>query len=224
MKKFMTASFILILAIIFTIFYACRDRSIGTPAPEPTNTPTPTRTPTPTHTATPLQITGLIDDFADCNGSNVYGGAWFAYGDSNNTFTNPPPTVTPGYNGSDCALKFEGVAAASCGYGVWMSNSLLSGATVDLSGNTVISFYAKGSGTYRIVLISPITQYNDYQYVFSAPSSWSQIVIPFTSFTQPQNFNLAPIQQALSGVTNISFANGSCGMTINLLIDEVRVY
>ncbi len=224
MKKFMMVSFILIFIIIVFAFFACRSRSIGLPAPEPTATPTYTNTPAPSATSTPRSITGLIDNFADCDGSNVYGGAWFTYGDSNNTFTNPPLVVTPGYDGSDCAIKFDGSAAASCGYGVWISNSLVGGSDVDLNGNTTISFYAKGSGSYKIVLISPATQYNDYQYIFVAPSNWSQIVIPFSSFTQPQSFNMVPLQDALSRITNISWANGSCNMTIDLLIDDVRVY
>lgn len=223
MKKFLTISFISIL-IIFSVLLACRSRSIGEPMPEPTNTPTSTPTFTPTYTATTQPITGLIDNFTDCDGNNVFSGPWFSYGDSNNTFTNPPPIITPGYDVNDCAIKFEGAAAVSCGYGVWMSNSLLSGAVADLSGNTEISFYAKGSGTYKIVLISSLTQYNDYQYNFIAPTDWTQIIIPFTSFTQPQDFNIVPINQALQQITNISLANGSCNMTIDLLVDEIRVY
>jgi hypothetical protein len=223
MKKIF--SFVFIFIIILFVAFACRNRSIGTPAPEPTDTPTLTHTPTSTPTPTPKQITGLIDNFSDCDGSNVYGGAWFVYGDNGNTYTNPPPVITPGYSGdSDCAIKFAGTAAPSCGYGVWMSNSLLGGAPADLSGNTTISFYAKGSGSYKIVLISSLTQYNDYQYIFTASSDWTQINIPFTSFTQPQSFNTVPVSQALSRITNISLANGSCGMTVDLLVDNIIVY
>jgi len=192
---------------------------------EPTDTPIPTSTPTATPTATTRVITGMIDDFADCEGSNVYGGPWFIYGAGVNTFTNPPPIVTPGYKGnSDCAIKFEGSAAISCDYGVWMVNAILSGAPADLSGNTAISFYSKGSGTYRIVLMSNATTNNDYQWTFDAATDWTRIEIPFSSFTQPQTWGAVELSKALSEAVRIGWANGQCNMTIDLLVDEIKVY
>jgi|YelNatPaOPRAMG01_1025707.scaffolds.fasta_scaffold01675_12 hypothetical protein len=226
MKRLMTILFVFILVIIVFILFACRSRSIGQPAPEPTNTFTPTATFTPTPTATVRIISaGMVDDFADCEGNNVFNSPWFSYCDSANTVTNPPPVITPGYaGGSDCAIKFEGNAAASCGYGVWLANALLAGAPADLRGATGIRFQCKGSGSYRLVFLSQATQ-NNFQYNFTASSSWTQIEAPFSSFTQASSdYGIVTLQQALNYVTHIDFANGSCNMTIDLLVDNLEIY
>ncbi len=227
MKRLMTIFFVLILLVNIFTFFACRDRSIGQPAAEPTDTPTPTRTFTPAPTNTSVPISGMIDDFSDCDGVNVFSGPWFSYGASGNTFTDPPITITPGYaGGSDCAIKIEGQTSASCDYGVCLSNALLAGQVADLSGNTGISFYAKGNGTYKVLIISPaITDYNNYQYTFNISSSWQQFNIPFSSFTQSWAPQVpVPISDVLKRTTHIAFGQTTCGVTFELVVDELQTY
>ncbi len=227
MKKFaviliVTASIIMALGVL-----GCRERSVGWAGIEPTATFTFTSLPSPSATPTPKTVlTPMIDDFADCDGNNNFGGPWFSYGASGNTVNGS--TQATGYGNVDCGYHMTGSTAISCGYGAWVSTSLLSGAVASLNNFTGgIRFYAKTSATgtsYRFVIISNATT-NNYQYTFSPGSDWALVSVPFSSFTQAAaDYGIVTIQESLGAVTNLAFANSACNQTLDLWVDNIELY
>jgi len=210
--------------------------------------------PTQTLTATPTVI--CRTDTISCTGPNAWGGWWYSMNDLCNSGTSvvwPPAPATcggsstefvmssPGYGGAgDCAARMTGVVTTAYQYGfIGIGTSLNpntgSGQVTDLSMATGISFYTEGDGgTYRILLPytnssgATLDNYDDYNYYFTAPSSWSQVIIPFTSFTQP---SYTPLAYQVSRITVLQNVKGINFFTttqplasVNLWLDNLSIY
>jgi hypothetical protein len=164
----------------------------------------------------------------DGDGTNNYGGPWFTYCDGVNTVILQANAVqAPGYGGVDYAYHMTGTAAVSCGYGAWAATALLSGAKANVSAFTGIRFQAmtgQAGSTYRLVMLSGATT-NNFQYTFTPSTSWSQVSVPFASFTQAAaDYEIVTIGQATGNITHVDFANGSCSETLDLWLDNLEFY
>lgn len=219
MKK--TAAFIVVslFLLLMLAVSSCRDRL----AIDPKNFPTETYTPTATATPTPVQPQ-VIEDFpSNSIGQNSLGGVWFDYGAGGNAFGYYADS--PGYDSSGYALHMTSTVAASCDYGVWLVTTLNAAtAAADLSHLTGIKFWAKdvNAEQLRFVFLSDNTS-NNYQFTYTAPSAWTQVTLPFASFTQTTT-DTVTVTQALKAVKRIAWVNGGCNETMDLWLDHIEFY
>jgi len=220
-------------------------RKLGTPEPTRTYTPVPSG-----------QIIDSFEDYMPgYNTQNDWGGYWYTWADRSScllTCTVYPPaggfvTMTAGGQptGSTYYLRVTGTKAAatpasncypSLGVGTYLHPTTYT--AVDIRDfNTAgggVRFYVRGNGTaiYKICLI-PIgygtTYHKDYaafEYTFTPPSTWTQMSIKFTDFTQPTwSSEIYPLATILQNFSKFQWQNGTNdAMTFDLSLDYVELY
>ena len=220
-------------------------RKLGTPEPTRTYTPVPSG-----------QIIDSFEDYMPgYNTQNDWGGYWYTWADRttcNLAVTVYPPaggfvTMTAGGQptGSTYYLRVTGTKAAatpasncypSLGVGTYLHPTTYT--AVDIRDfNTAgggVRFYVRGNGTaiYKICLI-PIgygtTYHKDYaafEYTFTPPSTWTQMSIKFTDFTQPTwSSEIYPLATILQNFSKFQWQNGTNdAMTFDLSLDYVELY
>lgn len=213
----------------------------GTPTLTPTQsrTPTITRTPTPTVTGTRPLTELIIDSFEDNEfDANDIPAAWAQNNSTGSSITKT--AVTDSFAGT-----YAGRITASIVGNSWQS---VSAATyLDINANSVNvsamgdGFSAamkgqKGAGTavtYFIQIISPaITDYSYWRYAYTPTSSWSTLMIPWSSFSSPgwgQGATMS-VAQVLSGVQSINFTissdvqNSASNLNSTWYMDNIKIY
>ncbi|HRU40137.1 MAG TPA: CIA30 family protein, partial [Candidatus Goldiibacteriota bacterium] len=200
----------------------------------------------PTSTATnftvPTPGPGLLDNMADCDNGNLWGGWWYSYADGAGSVVWPVAggdfvMSAPGVDGgADCAARITGPVGAggSIAMGTQLNANAGSGVVTDLSGCTGIRFYAKGDGnTYRLMMPytdaggNNLTGYDDYQYVFTPPTSWTLIEFNFSdaAFSQ-QGWGTAVAKSVvLANAKDIHFTTVGGPITMaDLWIDNIEIF
>jgi len=229
-----------------------------TPTATITNTPgAPTATPTNTLSAS----AGLIDDCEDGDNVNLWSGAWYTYDDTPNSGTSwiwpPSSTLTMssgGYN-SSYALHVSGQVKAGYAYpfaGVGAQLTATAGcsdcAKTDISSYSGVRFWIKGSldSTLNLNVILPYTGacdagacatlsgYNDFKFTITSNVSgvWSQVVIPFSSFTTGGTWGTPPANistvQAAASEFQFQFKGpdnyAGTGLNFDVWIDYLELY
>ena len=210
----------------------------------------PTNTPTYTVTLTPTVEEVLIDNCEDNNAQNLWGGYWYTYYDPRSTVTpvngnfvmtaggadSPAyaarylgyiaPVITPTPSGSEI-YSYVGL-----GTSLDVNAGSPTCARVDISSYSGIKFYAKGDGnSYRIAFAytdgscNSMTGDNNYGFIFTAPASWTQFTIPFTSLTQDSGWGTAVLLiDALRDVSDIQWQTDFRDGTFELWIDDLALY
>ena len=221
-------------------------RSFGSPEP------TRTYTPVPSGQTIDCFEDGNVNNFyndwggewftyADRSTCNLTATVWPA----------PNTGVTPtagGPTGSTYYLRVTGTKAAadtarncypSVGFGTDLAYRISqTGGAVDLrpfyNANGGIRFWARGNGStvYKMTLVprgAGSTIHKDwamYEYQFTPPSSWTQIAIPFSSFTQPTwSTELYAITAVLQIMQKIQIQNGTNdAITFDFSIDCLELF
>lgn len=220
--------------------------------------PGATSTYTNTGTPTPVYTQCLLDDLEDNDGGNLYGGYWYTYVSADpskpgETVIFPAagaatcPPAAGGANWSAYGMRITGTVGAivaandiypSIGIGTQLSASAgaPSYSETDISQCVGISFYAKGDGKSYMIKVpytnssgATLTGYDDYKYVFNAPASWTQFVLPFSSFTQAGWGTSASLTTVLAHAKEIQWQtnfNGSTGnpASAELWLDDISIY
>ncbi len=219
--------------------------------PAPTDSPTatytstvtpggPTFTYTPTITNTPVPAEVLIDNCEDGNNINALGGYWYTYADASSTI-NPSGSfvmTNEGANSTSFSARVYGTLGpvnAYMGLGTQLKNG--AGAPsyleTDVTIYTGIKFYVKGDGGAYYIKFpyvsnttgATLTGYNDYKFTFTAPSVWTQLIIPFSAFTQESGWGTAyPRETVLQHAKEIQWQSPDMGRTFELYIDEIYFY
>ncbi|MBP7791839.1 MAG: CIA30 family protein [Candidatus Goldbacteria bacterium] len=220
-------------------------RKLGTPEPTRTFTPIPNG-----------QIIDNFEDYMPSyNTQNDWGGYWYTWAEKTSCELNVSiypsaggfVTMTAGGQptGSTYYLRVTGTKAAatpasncypSLGVGTYLHPTTYT--AVDIRAfNTAgggVRFYVRGNGTstYKICLI-PIgygsvyhKDYACYEYTFTPPSSWTQMAIAFTDFTQPTwSTELYTLNTILQNFSKFQWQNGTNdAMTFDLSLDYVELY
>lgn len=211
MKKVFALFLVLVFAVAMAVVSGCR------PAPtdaEPTAVPTPVPT-------------FVFEDFPLPEpGANYNGGYWFAY-------TINPPRIygfggAPGYDatGYSSRVTMTGVAAND----IWWVSALNSAGNADdlLSGYTGIKFYCKevNGRPMKISIISALvtTPGNDFSFQFTPSSAWSQITVPFSSFTQPFGAD-KNITDILAAAERLAWVNAAASPSdYDFYLDQITLY
>jgi hypothetical protein len=198
---------------------------------------TPYYNPTPQVTQFPTAV-----ETALANGSYVVPPSenYWAYRMKQDPATVPTFTMTsPGYGGTGYCARITGYVTTQFTYGfAGMGVNLLgvnpnnSKKYVNIFGLTGIRFYAKGDGKdYRIKLPSQSTLFvlgesdNHFGFKFNAPTSWTQINIPLSSFTQESGWGTTvPLSEALKYVDSVQFQTTSQSISFDLSIDNLELY
>lgn len=177
--------------------------------------------------AAPAKDVLKVDDFE--SGSPAFGAGWFEGCDTNGvTKLSPVPFATlPG--GSP---KSPGHCAGMKGHfgpmqapWPWALLSLTLDAgnkPVDLSAYSSIRFYTQGDGKGHTVALNKVavTDYADYQSVFTSPSAWTQVTIPFADFAQPTWGK--QVDKNFKDVTKLSFSPNTPDGDFDFKIDDVE--
>jgi len=219
-------------------------------------TATPSNTATYTATATPTSSeVCAFDDLDDGDPADYFGGFWYSYASGDpaypdETYISPAPgaaSCPPAAGGAAStayAMRMTGTVGAvnapsypCIGLGAQLSSD--AGTPVfhetDISSCTGIRFYVKGDGKSYYVKVpytnssgATLTGYDDYKYVFSAPASWTQLNIPFTSFAQAGWGTAADLMTVLTHAkefqwqTNFNGTTGSAA-SAELWIDQIEL-
>jgi len=217
------------------------------PTDSPTSTYTSTVTPggptfthTPTVTSTQIPPEVSIDNCEDGNNINALAGYWYCYADAGSVI-NPAGTfvmANEGADGTNYSARIYGTIGAANAY-IGLGTQLKNGSgapsylETDVTPYTGIQFYVKGDGgTYYIKFPyvsnttgATLTGYNDYKYTFTAPPGWTQLIIPFTDFTQETGWGTAyPRDTVLQHAKEIQWQSPDMGRTFDLYVDEIKFY
>ncbi|HPD19314.1 MAG TPA: CIA30 family protein, partial [Candidatus Goldiibacteriota bacterium] len=154
----------------------------------------------------------------------------------------PEPTFVmsaPGYGGTGYCARMTGVVTTAFKYGfVGMGVNFLgvnedqSKKPVDISNMTGVRFYVKSDGKpYRMKLPSQYSGFekgesdDHFGYQFASTTSWTQVDIPLTSFTQEGWGTHVNLTDALKYVDSFQFQTvGQPLASIDLSIDNLEVY
>ena len=201
----------LVIAVAFAVSSGCRPAPVDA---EPTAVPT----------AVP---TFVFDDFSDSQPSaNHNGGYWFGYTiNAGSTYGYSGDT---GYDAAGyCSRVTMTVVNAN---DIWWVSALNSGGTADdlLSGYTGIKFYCKepNSRVMKISIISALvtTSGNDFSFQFTPSSTWSQITVPFSSFTQPFSAQ-QNIIDVLAASERLAWVNAAASPSdYDFYLDQIELY
>lgn len=163
-----------------------------------------------------LQLDGptllRIDDCEDGDTTNFHGGYWYTYQDGSAT-VNPSPFVMTnaagaGAYGSDWMARMTGTVGA--GGSIGLDTTLNSAGTdVDLSAYYGIYLSVKGDGKpYRLnIKTSNITDYDYYGVQVPTTTSWRNVMLPFSSFSQQGFGAIKNRTQCLQHTTALSWMN-----------------
>jgi len=226
----------------------------STPPPTDTFTPTatftitpggPTFTPTITPTFTPFVSQTLLDNCEDANNQNNFGGYWYTYCDSN-SWVLPSPQgsfimASGGANSSSYAVRISGHVSAQPSPNVYPYVGLGTGLNqnsgppnyqiTDLRVYDGIKLWIKGNGeTYHIKIPyldnsgNNLTGYDDYKYSFSTASQWTQLTLPFSSFTQAGWGTSASLNDVLANAKELQWQIEGYNKDVDLWVDEIYFY
>ncbi len=155
------------------------------------------------------------------------------------------PTFTmsdPGRTGSGYCARITGYVTTQFQYGfagmgvnlLDVDHSTNQKKPVDISGLTGLRFYAKSDGKeYRVKLPSQYSGFllgesdNHFGYKLAMPTSWTQVEIPLTSFTQESGWGTGGIDRttAFKYVDSIQFQTfGQPISSFDLSIDDLEFY
>jgi hypothetical protein len=212
-----------------------------------TSTFTQTFTPTPT----PQPAGCLFDNLEDMDANNSFGGYWYSYfgGAPATVWPSVGTTLTPsagGANSTSYAMRVTGtVGVAGTTYPCVGMGSQLTASSgspsfteMNLSSCTGMTFYTKGNGSSYLVKIpytdtagNNLTGYNDYNYSFTAPASWTQLTVPFASMSQAATYGTTyPLSIVLQHAKEIQWQSNfnaiapATSAPVDLWIDEVYIY
>ncbi len=208
-----------------------------TPSPMPSATLTSTITQTPTLTPTfacQLALGNLDNDTT----INSWGGSWYSYNDSASSGTSVGymSVTAPGANLTAYAAQLTGVVTTAYTYGfIGMGTNTSSVATgsVNCSGFTGITFWAKGDGNIYSCQLVPSATINDgndhYSASFVAPTTWTQYQLFFTgttpSFKQAGTGTAVTMASVLTNLNAIHWQTiGQPWSTVLLQIDQVSMF
>lgn len=213
----------------------------------PTNTPTgtPTITATPTVTATPnYGPATLVDDFEDLSRdgtnparTNLWGGTWATYLDTNGSTINIQYGVSPGAAGTNYAVKISGNIVAKtttnnpyAGYISYLSPNWPPTA-YNLSGAGVVGleFWIYGDGnTYRIMVDNQaVTDGDNYGFNITPPAGkWTFYQEPFSAMvTQGWGTQTGlPSHFAGTDATGVQLGVEGYGISYNIEWDQIAFY
>jgi len=214
----------------------------------------PTATITPTIEPTAETGPGLLDDMEDNNNQNLWGGYWYTYddlGSGGSSYVVPWSDEMAAQEGVDpieffmsevtdrpgstYAARMTGYVTTDFTYGfVGMGTAFVDPKdSIDLSLCGGLKFWVKGDmNAYRVKITSSSPLFldgegdNHYGYAFIAGAAWTQLDIPFTSFTQELYWGTTvPRPDALAMATDIQFQTmGQPHASIDLWIDDIEIY
>jgi hypothetical protein len=218
----------------------------------PTNTPTPTNTTgAATSTSTPVGGGCNFDDMENDTNGNYYGGFWYSYlgGTPATVWPASGASLTPsagGANGTLYAMRVTGtVGVAGTTYpcvGMGSQFTATSGAPtyteMDISACTGIKFYTKGNGSSYLMKIpytdmagNNLTGFNDYSYIFTAPTTWTQLTVPFALMSQAAGWGTSAVlttvlahAKEMQWQSNFNAVAPATSAPVDLWIDEVVIY
>lgn len=133
--------------------------------------------------------------------------------------------VKGGAQGSNKAASFSGYlgsAAPPYAWSVLLLNMHAARKPVDLSAVRALRFWVKGDGhRYKVALTkaSSADQAN-YQYVFDAPATWTQIEVPLELLTQPEWGQW--MKKTFDDVVSLDFQPQTNNANYDLLLDNVE--
>ncbi len=210
--------------------------SVASPSVTPSATRTATALPSNTHTVsptlTPTYPPDLLDNFADANGTSLWGGYWNSNANSGlNTMDFPPAFNASGYPsspfGNNSALLVNGTNAggASAPRGnlsVGLTNMLTA---VDVSAYGGVGFWFYGSSpsnTYKMYAHRSATgNWDDYGITFTAPANqWTYINLDFDLFAQ-DGWGGSPVAAAWNDVISLYWVTPDDG-AYSMSLDDVR--
>ena len=218
-----------------------------TPLPSPTLTATYTRTAVPTNTPV-IATSQLLDDCEDGNGTNNWGGPWYTYNDASNAGTSyivPIPGGSfimngpgAGAAGTQYDAKVTGVvttayASGYIGVGTGTSSLMASDGIVNCSGFQGARFYIKVSPvampiSFKLMGKSTInTAGNDWKYTFNAPTTWTQLALWYTDFTQESGWGNTLVARAtiLQNLKSIAWQTvGQPWAYVDIQVDQVEMF
>jgi len=227
----------------------------------PTNTNTPGG-PTATSTNTQSAPAGLIDDCEDGDNTNKWGGYWYTYSDAEgnggSSWILPPSAtfaMTSGGYSSSYAVRVSGQVKAGYNYpfaGIGTQFDANGGCPnctkKDISSYTGVRFWIKGSldATLNLHVILPYTGacgttscnslsgYNDFRYTItsSVTSTWQQVQIPFSSFTNQGTWGTPPANIGIvkAAASELQFqikgpdGYAGAGLNFDVWIDDLELY
>jgi hypothetical protein len=220
-----------------------------------TNTPTFTNTVgAATSTSTPVGGGCNFDDMENDTNANYYGGFWYSYmgGTPATVWPASGANLTPsagGANGTLYAMRVTGtVGVAGTTYpcvGMGSQFTATSGSptytTMDISACTGIKFYTKSDltpGSSYLVKIpytdttgASLTGYNDYEYVFTAPATWTQLTVPFALMSQAAGWGTSAVlttvlqhAKEMQFQSNFNAVAPATSAPVDLWVDEVVIY
>jgi hypothetical protein len=196
------------------------------------------------YTPTPTPMPALVADDCDhIDGKNLLGGNWQTYDDrySGGSSTVWPPAFDagnfvmsqPGYGGVGYAVKITGNVTTG---GFISVGTMLTGTTcavLDLSGYAGVQFYMKGNISQCNLVMPYINTscargdaYGSYQSLFSVPTDWAQVKIPFSSMSRPYTGGDDPtIQMLLQRATELQWSTATSPIpNAEFWIDQLEFY
>ncbi|MCE5300851.1 MAG: hypothetical protein LLG37_08290, partial [Spirochaetia bacterium] len=218
---------------------------IWPPTPIPTSTPTLTPSRTATFTQTPVfGPSELLDDCNDGNGTNNWGGPWYTYNDASNSGTSyvvpipggsfnmqAPGAATTSYAARITAVVTDVYANGYVGIGTGLSPLMASDMAVNCTGFTGIRFYVKVSPVAMPIDIklkpksTIITGSDDYKYRIVAPTTWTQVQLFFTEFTQEGWGTTVTLANVKSNLLAVAWQSvGQPWPYIDLWVDQVEMF
>ncbi len=174
----------------------------------------------------------LIDDCEDGNNINTFGNYWYSFNDSENggdseihPKAGKPFTMTEsGAKNSKFSAGFKGKVTTKYQYGYIGIGTTLDNISKDISEYKGICFYVKGDEKIYSVLIGPNrnkvdNEYNDFRFTFLAPTQWTQVIIPFSSFSQDSGWG-----KKTELLENLKNAKDIVWQTVSQPHDSVELY
>jgi hypothetical protein len=168
----------------------------------------------------------VVEDFESANGRS--GPLWLEF-DKNGLGTSASPAPfhpEPGGALGSPAQAAHIVGALGANKAPWSWVQLQvhlnqSKSPQDLSGYKTLRFFAKGNGgRYAVVFDkASVTDYDHYRYEFTAPSTWTEIVVPIADMKQAGWGKKVPAR--FNDVTRIYFSPAEFDKPFDISIDDV---
>jgi beta-glucanase (GH16 family) len=171
----------------------------------------------------------LVDDF-ELAGAARNGGTWLSDMDPHDmgTLISPKPFAianggAPGSPGHSAHISGHlGPEKAPWPYAVLSVDLMPPSKPTDLRGFKSIELWVKGDGRkYRLQLPkSSVTDWGHFHVIFNAPSTWTKLSFPLSSFQQPSWAK--KVEASLPDVTHVTFGAVEGDKDFDLAVDELR--
>jgi peptidoglycan/xylan/chitin deacetylase (PgdA/CDA1 family) len=178
--------------------------------------------------AAPSQDILKVDDFESA--TPAFGASWWTGCDTNGVTKLSPVPFTVSQGGSPkskghCA-GMKGILGPFQAPWPWALLSLGlkgDGSPVDLSAYKAIRFYTKGDGKSHVLSLekASVTDYCGFGAEFTSPKDWTQVTIPFSSFSQASWGK--QLEKKFNDVTKISFSPGTGNPEFDFKIDDIEL-